>query len=61
VLREAAQMKRVEINADGREWTIPAARHKSKKDFLCPLSTAAQDVLAKTPNVGRKGWVFTHQ
>jgi integrase len=59
-LREAAHMKRPEINVGGREWTIPAARHKSKKDFLCPLSTAAQDVLAKTPNVGRKGWVFTN-
>ena len=41
------------------EWTIPAARHKSKRDFLCPLSQAAQDVLAKLPVKGRKGWIFT--
>jgi integrase len=59
-LREAAHMKRAEINAGGIEWTIPKERHKSKKDFLCPLSTAAQDVLAKTPRIGRKGWVFTN-
>ena len=59
-LREAAHMKRAEINAGGIEWTIPKERHKSKKDFLCPLSTAAQDVLAKTPSIGRKGWVFTN-
>jgi len=59
-LREAAHMKRAEVNSDGREWTIPAPRHKSKKDFVCPLSTAAQDVLAKTPSIGRKGWVFTN-
>jgi integrase len=59
-LREAAHMKRTEINAGGIEWTIPKQRHKSKKDFLCPLSTAAQGVLAKTPRIGRKGWVFTN-
>ena len=59
-LREAAHMKQAEIDAHGREWTIPAARHKSKRDFLCQLSTAAQDVLTKAPKIGRKGWVFTY-
>ena len=58
-LREASNMNRSEINGDGSEWTIPAARHKSKRDFLCPLSQAAQDVLAKLPVIGRKGWIFT--
>ena len=58
-LREASKMNRAEINGDGAEWTIPATRHKSKRDFLCPLSQAAQDVLAKLPVKGRKGWVFT--
>jgi integrase len=38
---------------------IPAARHKSKKDFLLPLSQAALDVLRGVPVVGGKGWVFT--
>jgi integrase len=59
-LREAAHMKWAEVNAGGVEWTIPKERHKSKKDFLCPLSTAAQGALAKTPRIGRKGWVFTN-
>ena len=58
-LREASNMNRSEINGGGSEWTIPAARHKSKRDFLCPLSQAAQDVLSKLPAIGRKGWVFT--
>jgi integrase len=58
-LREASDMNRSEINGDGAEWTIPAARHKSKRDFLCPLSRAARDILAKLPVVGRKGCIFT--
>jgi integrase len=58
-LREASDMNRAEINGDGTEWTIPADRHKSKRDFLCPLSQAARDVLAKLPAKGRRGWVFT--
>jgi integrase len=58
-LREASDMNSAEINGNGAEWTIPAARHKSKRDFLCPLSRAAQDVLAKLLVEGRNGWVFT--
>jgi integrase len=58
-LREASNMNRAEINTDRTEWTIPAARHKSKRDFLCPLSQAARDVLTDLPVKGRKGWVFT--
>ena len=41
---EAARMSRAELT--GNEWTIPAARHKSKRDFLLPLSQAA---LAEMP------------
>ncbi|HEV8693798.1 MAG TPA: tyrosine-type recombinase/integrase [Lysobacter sp.] len=58
-LREAADMNRKETNGEGAEWTIPAARHKSKRDFLVPLSQGAQDILAKLPRKGRKDWVFT--
>jgi integrase len=58
-LREASNMERTEIAAGGTEWTIPAARHKSKRDFLCPLSQAAQDLLAELPVNGLKRWVFT--
>ena len=42
-------------------WTIPAARHKSKKDFELPLSKTAAELLAAVPKIARKpGWVFTH-
>jgi len=58
-LREASNMNRAEINGGGTAWTIPAARHKSKRDFLCPLSQAAQDLLAKIAVKGQKGWIFT--
>ena len=52
-------MARGELSADGSEWTVPAARHKSKREFLVPLSKDARDVLAAVPRIGRKGLVFT--
>lgn len=54
---EAARMTRTE--AVGQDWTIPGRRHKSKKDFLLPLSAAALDLLGSIPAIGRKGYVFT--
>jgi integrase len=39
----------------GAEWTIPAARYKTKIDHLIPLSKAA---LAEVPGDGT-GWLFT--
>jgi len=56
-IKEASCATRAEFKE--RDWTIPAARHKSKLDFLCPLSSAASDMLHRVPRVGRKGWVFT--
>lgn len=56
-LREAAQMRRQEVTV--AEWIIPAERHKSKAEFLLPLSKAAQVVLAGVPTIGTEGWVFT--
>ena len=56
-LREAAQMRRQEVT--GSTWLMPANRHKSKGEFLLPLSKAAIDVLASVPVIGIKGWVFT--
>jgi hypothetical protein len=56
-LREAANMRRQEVR--GSEWLIPAARHKSKSEFLLPLSKDAQTVLAEIPAIGHRGWVFT--
>ncbi len=56
---EAARMTRSEA-IDGN-WTIPKARHKSKRDFLLPLSKPAADLLAEIPHVGRRNdpFVFT--
>ena len=46
-LREASDMNRAEINADGSEWIIPGARYKTKLDHLVPLSRAAQHLLTE--------------
>jgi integrase len=54
---EAARMSRAEV-VNGN-WTIPGPRHKSKNDFLLPLSAAASDLLGTIPVIGRNGWVFT--
>lgn len=54
---EAARMNRAEVK--GTDWTIPGKRHKSKRDFLLPLSKAALALLEGMPAVGRKGHVFT--
>jgi integrase len=54
---EAARMSRGEII--GSDWTIPGSRHKSKRDFLLPMSEAAAKLLASFPIIGRKGLVFT--
>jgi integrase len=54
---EAARMVRDEIN--GSDWTLPAARNKVKVDLIRPLPVAAQSVLAKLPQIGQRGFVFT--
>jgi integrase len=56
---EAARMTYAELH--GSDWLIPAVRHKSKREFLLPLSNAAMDVLATIPAIGPKtdGPVFT--
>jgi integrase len=52
---EALYARRSEIV--GTEWTIPAARYKTKIDHLVPLSQAA---LAQLPNEeGHGDWVLT--
>jgi integrase len=47
---EASEMTWAEI--DGNDWTLPAARNKTKLDLLRPLSRAAQKVLVALPNHG---------
>jgi integrase len=57
---EAARLRREELS--GNECLIPGSRHKSKRDFLLPLSDAALAVLRVVPVIGRqkdKGYVFT--
>lgn len=49
---EAADMPRSEL--DGTDWLIPAARHKSKRDFLLPLSAEAAKLLREMPARGKK-------
>jgi integrase len=60
---EGARMTRDELSArrdtPGTDWTIPAARYKTKRDFLVPLSTAACELLDGMPRMGRRGYVFT--
>jgi integrase len=45
--REASHIEWSEIANNG-EWTLPAARNKTKVDLLRPLSAAARRVLAET-------------
>jgi integrase len=54
---EAIRMTWDEIDKHG-DWTIPAARYKTKADTLIPLSRAAQAVLAEVPRIGR--FIFSH-
>jgi integrase len=55
---EALYMTRSELN--GRDWLVPGGRHKSKKEFLLPLSKAAAGVLAAMPVIGpADGYLFT--
>jgi Phage integrase family len=58
-LREASDMNRSELSADGTEWVIPPARYKGKHAHLVPLSKLSQEVLAAVPVIGARGWVFT--
>jgi len=51
---EAAQMTWAEV-AKG-DWTLPAARNKTKLDLVRPLSRAAQAILAGLPKAGEFVW-----
>src|SRR5262249_29215479 len=61
---EAAQMERDEVAAG--DWTLPAARNKTKVDLVRPLSKAAQAIVEDDaglpgPHVSdaKSEWVFT--
>jgi integrase len=49
-----------EIDDDGTRdfcWLLPAARNKSRRDFLIPLSPLARSILSECPNTG--AYVFS--
>ena len=54
---EAAAISWKEIN--GAEWTLPAARNKTKVSLVRPLSAAAQQELLKVPNLAGTDFVFS--
>jgi hypothetical protein len=56
---ESAGLRRSELSPDGRSWLIPAARYKSKRDTVVPLSVAAQKILAAMPVRPGGDYVFS--
>jgi len=52
---EASEMTWDEV--DGSDWTLPAARNKTKLDLLRPLSRAARRIIESLPKAGP--FVFT--
>jgi integrase len=44
-IMEPAHMTREEVDAEGKTWVIPAARYKTGRDTLIPLSRSAQSIL----------------
>jgi integrase len=54
---EAARMRRSEVVGD--DWVIPPDRYKTNKELVIPLSPAAKAMLAKIPQIGNAGFVFT--
>lgn len=56
--RNEAARKRSSENTD-EGWIIPASRHKSKRDFLLPMSTAAKALEISVPKIGRRGLIFS--
>jgi integrase len=55
---EAAKMKLTEV--DGADWTLPAARNKTKLDLIRPLPKAAQELLAKVTRIEGCPYVFSN-
>ncbi|MGA8698018.1 MAG: integrase arm-type DNA-binding domain-containing protein [Xanthobacteraceae bacterium] len=51
---EASEMTWPEI--DGADWTLPAARNKTKVDLVRPLSRQAKAILAALPKDGKFVW-----
>jgi integrase len=56
---EAAGLRRSELSDDGKVWTIPASRYKSKRDVAIPLSAKAQGIVASMPHLPGGDYVFS--
>jgi integrase len=56
--KEASDMRRSEL-FDDATWVIPAARCKTARDVLVPLSRAAQAIVRDMPRLGNGDLVFT--
>lgn len=56
---EVAGMRWSEISADGKTWTLPAARAKNGKAHVVHLSEPARAVLAGVPRVDGVDLIFT--
>jgi integrase len=56
-LNEVAGMRRSELSADGKVWTIPGYRTKNHRAHDVPLSTLARDILTGVATTG--DFVFT--
>jgi integrase len=55
--REAARMQRSEI--EGHDWALPAARNKTKRELVRPLSRVVRDLLTSLPHFQDCDFVFT--
>ncbi len=58
---EVLRAEWTEIDLQGKEWTIPAARMKAGKDFRVPLSDRAVSILEEAKTLGSSRFVFPGQ
>jgi integrase len=56
---EGSGLKWSELSPDGTVWTIPASRHKGKRDVVIPLSKAAQRIVAARARLDQGDYVFS--
>ena len=56
---EAAGLRHSELSYDGTVWTIPAARSKTKRDVVVPISKQAQRIVQAQPVLSGGDHVFS--
>lgn len=52
-------MRWPEIDLEGKIWTIPAARHKSRRAHMVPLPEAMVDIIKALPNKDNGGYALS--